>query len=178
MEKILLHTCCAPCSASIIPLLQSGYDIVSFWYNPNIYPSKENVLRKNAWQSYMQKLNIETSEKNAQWLEDDNLYDGLWLDKALKYEKGRCYFCYKIRLEQTAERARQLSVKNFSTTLLSSPYQKHDVIKQLAKDIADRFGLNFVYADPRKNFYTGVNAVKKLGLYSQKYCGCKLSVRN
>jgi hypothetical protein len=177
MQKILLHTCCAPCSASTISLLQEQYDIVSFWYNPNIYPLQEYELRKKAWQEYMQFLKIRITEKNAQWLSNDELYESVWLDKAVRCDKGRCYFCYEKRLEETSVRAKELGISNFSTTLLASPYQKHEEIKQIAQNIAELNGLNFVYIDPRKIFYTGVNQIKKMGLYSQKYCGCKLSIR-
>lgn len=175
--KILLHTCCAPCSASTISLLKEKYDIVSFWYNPNIYPLGEYNLRKKTWHEYMSFFKIETSEKSAEWIDDDKLYEPLWLDKAVAGEKGRCFFCYEKRLEETAIRAKSLGILNFSTTLLASPYQKHEDIILIANDIAEKNGLNFIYVDPRKIFYNGVNSVKKMGLYSQKYCGCKLSVR-
>jgi len=176
MEKILLHTCCAPCSASIITLLQN-YKIISLWFNPNIYPKTEHLLRYEAWQKYMKLLNIETVEVKANWLDDETLYEQLWLDDAVKCDKGRCYYCYQKRLEQTVSVAKNLDIKNFTTSLLSSPYQKHDTIIEISKNLANENNLNFVYVDPRKNFYTGVNSVKKLGLYSQKYCGCKLSIR-
>ena len=81
------------------------------------------------------------------------------------------------RLEKTVETAKQNNIKNFTTTLLSSPYQKHDVIKQMCEDMAKENDLNFVYVDPRKIHYDGVHKIKKLGLYSQRYCGCKLSIR-
>jgi len=177
MENLLLHTCCAPCSASAIKLLSKDYKITSFWFNPNIYPQKEYSLRKDAWQDYCKSINIDTEEVTADWLSDEKSYDDLWLEKALKCENGRCYYCYKTRLEQTVKTAKKLSIKNFSTTLLSSPYQKHEIIKEIAVRLAVENNLNFVYVDPRSFFYEGVNSVRKSGFYSQKYCGCKLSVR-
>jgi len=176
MEKILLHTCCAPCSASIITLLQN-YQIVSLWFNPNIYPKTEHLLRYETWQNYMKLLNIETIEVKTDWLDDESLYEKFWLDDAVKCDKGRCFYCYLKRLEKTAKIAKQNNIKNFTTSLLSSPYQKHDIIIEISKNLAKENNLNFVYVDPRKIFYNGVNSVKKLGLYSQKYCGCKLSIR-
>ena len=92
MEKILLHTCCAPCSASIITLLQN-YQIVSLWFNPNIYPKKEHLLRYDTWQKYMKLLNIDMLEVKADWFDDENLYEQLWLDNAVNCDKGRCYYC-------------------------------------------------------------------------------------
>ena len=176
MEKILLHTCCAPCSASTITLLQE-YEIVSLWFNPNIYPLKEHLARYDTWNKYMDLLNIQKLEIKADWLDDETKYEDLWLNDAVKCDKGRCYYCYLKRLEKTVETAKQNNIKNFSTTLLSSPYQKHDVIKQMCEELATKNGLNFVYVDPRKIHYDGVHKIKKLGLYSQRYCGCKLSIR-
>ena len=178
MQKILLHTCCAPCSSSTISLLKEQFDIVSFWYNPNIYPLHEYELRKDIWREYMKLMKIETAEKNAAWLGSSELYEQLWLNEAVACKQGRCFFCYKKRLEETAARAKELGIMNFSTTLLASPYQKHEEIKDIARDTAEKNGLNFIYVDPRKEFYQGVNSVKKMGLYSQKYCGCKLSMRS
>lgn len=176
MEKILLHTCCAPCSASTITLLQD-YEIVSLWFNPNIYPLKEHLARYDTWNKYMDLLNIQKKEIKADWLDDESKYEELWLNDAVKCDKGRCYYCYLKRLEKTVKTAKQNNIKNFSTTLLSSPYQKHDVIKQMCEEMAAENGLNFVYVDPRKIHYDGVHKIKKLGLYSQRYCGCKLSIR-
>ncbi len=176
MEKILLHTCCAPCSASTITLLQD-YETVSLWYNPNIYPLREHLARYVAWNKYMDLLNIQKMEIKADWLDDESQYECLWLNNAVQCDKGRCYYCYLKRLEKTVETAKQNNIKNFTTTLLSSPYQKHDVIKQMCEDMAKENDLNFVYVDPRKIHYDGVHKIKKLGLYSQRYCGCKLSIR-
>lgn len=178
MEKVLLHTCCAPCSASTIPALTllTDFKIVSFWYNPNIYPRREYLLRYNAWKKYMQIQGIKTIEEKAQW-NDDLQYDDLWLKEAVKCENGRCYYCYLKRLEKTVETAKKNNIKNFSTTLLASPYQQHDIIKFIASNLALKYGLNFVYVNPRKLYYNGVNTVKHMGLYSQRYCGCKLSMR-
>ncbi len=177
MENLLLHTCCAPCSASAIELLSKNYKITSFWFNPNIYPQKEYQLRQDAWKNYCKSINTDTQEVSPEWLSDEKSYDNLWLDKAVNCEKGRCYYCYQTRLEQTVLAAKKNSIKYFSTTLLSSPYQQHETIKEISEILAKKYGVIFVYIDPRKKFYDGVNSVKKAGFYSQKYCGCKLSVR-
>ena len=176
MEKVLLHTCCAPCSVSAIELLRD-YNIVSFWYNPNIYPLKEHLSRYDTWNKYMDLQDIQKIEIKANWLDDETQYEDLWLNNAIKCDKGRCYFCYLKRIEKTVEIAKQNNIKNFTTTLLSSPYQKHDVIKQMCEELAIKNSLNFVYIDPRKIYYNGVHKIKKLKLYSQRYCGCKLSIR-
>ena len=178
MEKILLHTCCAPCSASTIPALTllTDFKIVSLWYNPNIYPRSEYISRYDSWKKYMQIQGIKTIEEETPW-NDDSQYEKMWLDDAVKYEKGRCQYCYLKRLEKTAKIAQKNNIKNFSTTLLASPYQQHDVIKSIALEIASEYKLNFVYVGPRKLYYSGVNNVKHIGLYTHKYFGCKLSIR-
>ncbi|MDD3064939.1 MAG: epoxyqueuosine reductase QueH [Endomicrobiaceae bacterium] len=177
MDRVLLHTCCAPCSASAIPLLADKYKITTLWFNPNIFPEKEYLLRKQTWLSYSKLFDIETKEIEADWVGSEEKYGQLWLNKAIESDKGRCYYCYESRLEETARIAKKLSIYNFSTTLLSSPYQKHETIKKIAECLAEKYELNFIYIDPRKDFYAGVNSVKKIGLYSQRYCGCRISIR-
>ena len=112
MEKILLHTCCAPCSASTIKLLQE-YQIISLWFNPNIYPLQEHLARYDTWNKYMDLLNIQKLEIKADWLDDETKYEQLWLDDAIKCNKGRCYYCYLKRLEKTVEVAKQNNIRNF-----------------------------------------------------------------
>ena len=89
--------------------------------------------------------------------------------------ENRCSLCYKIRLIKTANRAIQEGFDAFTTTLLVSPYQKHELIREIGVRIGKDLSINFVYLDFRPGFYEGKNEAKKLDLYSQKYCGCIFS---
>jgi predicted adenine nucleotide alpha hydrolase (AANH) superfamily ATPase len=88
---------------------------------------------------------------------------------------GRCLFCYRLRLEKTALLAAREGYEAFSTTLLISPYQNHELLKQIGEDLADRNGIAFLYRDFRPFFREGQRRAREQGYYMQKYCGCVFS---
>ncbi|OGW75546.1 MAG: hypothetical protein A3J81_07515, partial [Nitrospirae bacterium RIFOXYB2_FULL_43_5] len=100
----------------------------------------------------------------------------LWQQKSNEEKPERCKFCYRLRLIGAAKSAKKLGFEYFSTTLLVSPQQNHELIRELALEIAENEGLKFVYRDLRHMYYKGKNVVKEMGLYSQKYCGCMPSL--
>ncbi|MDR3256174.1 MAG: epoxyqueuosine reductase QueH [Endomicrobium sp.] len=167
MKKVLLHICCAPCSASAVKMISNEYNISFYWYNPNIYDVQEYKNRKDAAIKYAKELNISFfDEKEFSYNYDD------WKNKTSEM----CNFCYMSRLEKIAVYAQQNKFDYFSTSLLSSPYQKHDLIKQIAGDLADKYKTAFLYIDFRTGFYEGKNSLRKKGYYMQKYCGCNKSL--
>jgi hypothetical protein len=90
--------------------------------------------------------------------------------------ENRCQnYCYKVRLEQTAKYAKEQGYDAFSTTLLISPYQKHEVLKTVGEEMAKKYGVEFLYRDFRIGFREGQAKARELGLYMQKYCGCVFS---
>jgi predicted adenine nucleotide alpha hydrolase (AANH) superfamily ATPase len=162
-QKVLLHICCAPCSAGAVKELADDFDISFYWYNPNIYDEPEYNNRKNSAAKYASFLGFEFFE------EEDFLYDWKeWKNKSLL----KCENCYALRLEKAASFAKKNNFAFFSTSLLSSPYQNHDLIKKYAFDFAAQYGTGFLYRDFRPYFYEGKNILKKEGYYIQKYCGC------
>ncbi|MCA6070269.1 MAG: epoxyqueuosine reductase QueH [Endomicrobium sp.] len=167
-KKVLLHVCCAPCSASAVKMLSVEYGISFYWYNPNIYNEQEYKDRKDSAIRYAKELNISFRE------EEDFLYNyENWKNKSLE----QCHICYTFRLEKTAIFAKQNNFDFFTTSLLSSLYQKHDLIKQIANDLADKYKINFLYCDFRFGFYEGKNLLRQKGYYIQKYCACNKSYR-
>ncbi|MCA6071550.1 MAG: epoxyqueuosine reductase QueH [Endomicrobium sp.] len=167
-KKVLLHVCCAPCSASAVKMLNVEYEISFYWYNPNIYNEQEYKNRKGSAIRYAKELNISFRE------EEDFLYNYKnWKNKSLE----QCRLCYTFRLEKTVIFAKQNNFDFFTTSLLSSPYQKHDLIKQIANDLADKYKINFLYCDFRPGFYEVKNLLKQKGYYMQKYCACNKSYR-
>ena len=90
----------------------------------------------------------------------------------------RCAYCYRVRLEKTAIYAKENDFEAFSTSLLVSPYQKHDLIKQIAEEIAAKVGIPFYYEDYRNGYQEGVDVSKELEMYRQPYCGCVFSERD
>lgn len=166
--KLLLHICCAPCM--IYPLEElgnKGFDIAGFFYNPNIHPFGEYRNRKQAvvdFNNNISKLNIEYS----QYLPEE-YFHAVNLKEA---SPGRCSMCWFLRLKKTAQIAKEKGFDAFSTTLLVSPYQNHELLKKIGTDIAADERIEFYYEDFRSGFRKAHNLAKNFGLYCQKYCGC------
>lgn len=168
--KLLMHTCCAPCSTYVIKRLrEEGYmDITSYWYNLNIHPYTEYKQRLETLKMYTQMINIPLVVEDYYGLREfvQNVADNI---------DGRCYFCYRSRLEKTVKYAKENGYDSFTTTLLVSPYQKHEMIIKVCEDLAKEYGIEFVYFDFRVGFREGQAMAREAGLYMQKYCGCVFS---
>ena len=167
--KLLLHCCCAPCSIQCVEVLAGeGIKPDLFWYNPNIHPFTE-------YQSRLASLRSFAEEKNLALKTNDIYGLRLFLDKTSLGAEGRCTVCYKMRLEETALAAKEMLYDGFSTTLLISPYQKHEEITGLGNELALKYGLAFVYRDFRPRFREGQKQARASSYYMQKYCGCIFS---
>lgn len=184
--KILLHVCCAICGAALTDLLKDKYDIVILFYNPNIHPKEEYEKRRGS----VKKL---TEIYNLQFIEGE--YDDKnWLEvvKGLEYEPeggARCTVCFKMRLKKAAEFAKAQNCTGFLTTLSMSPYKNEEQINMIGKDVAEKFGLQFLTAQDlagaedvkefkKKVWQKSRELAKKYEFYHQKYCGCMFSIRN
>lgn len=169
MERLLLHTCCAPCSVYCIDFLRAeGIEPVSFWYNPNIHPYQEYKARRDTLIQYAADIDMELIVR-----EDYGLRD--FVRAVADDINGRCTHCYTSRMEETARYAAEHGFTHFSTTLLVSPYQNHKGICAAAEAIAARYGVAFLYRDFRPGFREGQSKARELELYMQKYCGCVFS---
>ncbi len=167
LENVVLHICCGPCAIIPFKELSKDYHITGFFYNPNIHPINEYKERlrgvKKFAREYEMKLEISQKYPLKEFL------------KGLICSENRCHFCLANRLEITAEYASKNGFDAFTTTLLVSPYQKHDYIRKKGYDLGKEYGLQFLYIDFRKRFGEGAKISKELGLYRQKYCGCIFS---
>lgn len=168
--KLLLHTCCAPCSVYYIDSLRKeGIEPTIYWYNPNIHPYMEYKARRDTLKEYTKAIEV-----NAIFEEEYGLDE--FCKNVINNLQTRCIdYCYKVRLEQTAKYAKENGYDAISTTLLISPYQKHEELKELGEKIAQKYGLQFLYRDFRVGFREGQTKARELGLYMQKYCGCIFS---
>lgn len=170
--EILVHTCCAACL--LIPLKDlndQGYRVTAFYYNPNIHPYSEWDKRLNNLREFVE------ITKPALIVPEDSGHMEEWFRAVANNEENRCHICYTIRLNQTAARAKEMGFKAFSTTLLYSKFQKHELIREVAESISQEHSVEFIYKDWRTGWNQGVKAYKKLGLYRQIYCGCVYSER-
>lgn len=169
-KKVLMHTCCAPCSVYCIDSLRSeGIEPTVFWYNPNIHPYIEYKTRRDCLKDYCKKVGAESV-----FIEDYGLDE--FCKNVVSDIKNRCVnYCYPKRIGETAKYAKEHGFDAFTTTLLVSPYQKHEELKKVCERAADYYGVEFLYRDFRVGFREGQNKAREMGLYMQKYCGCVFS---
>ena len=167
--RLLLHICCGPCSLKVIDKIKEKVDcnIQGYYYNPNIHPKEEFARRLySTSQACANKgiaLNLESEYDIKSWLEFNE-------------KKGnRCEMCYRRRIEATAKFAAENGFTHFTTTLLVSPYQNHDLLIQICEEMAEKYGVKFYYDDFRVVYREGQKEAQSLGMYRQKYCGCVLS---
>ena len=169
--KLLMHTCCAPCSVYCIDTLRAeGIEPTLFWYNPNIHPYKEYEARLNCLKEYSESINVKLIVEDEYGLDD-------FCKNVSKSIESRCVdYCYPIRLRRAFQYAKENGYDTVTTTLLYSIYQKHDYIKKLCEELSKEYEIDFLYRDFRVGFWEGHNKAKQeLGLYMQKYCGCIFS---
>ena len=164
--KILLHICCAPCTIYPLEILRKeAGQVKGVFFNPNIHPYLEYKKRLDTVHEYAAREGLEVNLAEGYPIED-------FLRKTAALGKDSCNYCYEVRLRHTAEQARKGLFDAFTTTLLYSRYQKHDLIRATAEDIARENNIPFFYKDFRDGWEEGVRQSKEMGLYRQKYCGC------
>ncbi len=172
--KLLLHSCCGPCSTTVITMLKEYFDITVFYYNPNIEPREEYEKRKSEQIRLIKELNSEF----VKFLESDYANEEFRsVTKRLEEEKeggARCSVCFKLRLEKTALKAKELDYEYFGTTLTVSPYKNSYIINEIGAMLEKNFGVKYLYSDFKKNdgYKKSIELSKKYNLYRQNYCGC------
>jgi predicted adenine nucleotide alpha hydrolase (AANH) superfamily ATPase len=169
MKKLLIHSCCAHCAAYTVEYWRGqGYEVSALWYNPNIHPYTEHQHRLEAMQSLAEKMKLPLIMTSGYDIID-------YFREVVGHEAERCRYCFRLRLSKTAEIAREQGFDAFTTTLLISPQQKHELIKETGDEIARESGVEFLYADLRKRYSDSRHITKPLDLYRQQYCGCVYS---
>lgn len=165
--KLLLHICCAPCLLYPLERLrEKGYEISGFFYNPNIHPIAEYTHRREAIGSLAGKAGLKVIYPEYAPLD-------FFQQVKLKEEKPkRCPACWEMRLKATANLAKKNNFDAFSTTLLVSPYQDQEMLKEIGNAIHKAEEIDFYYEDLRAGFRKAHDLAKKEGIYCQKYCGC------
>ena len=169
--RVLFHVCCGPCFARAGSLLrEEGHEVTAFWYNPNVHPYKEFEARLGAFRQVCEAEGFPT-------IVDDTYDPERWLREVLDAEH-RCEPCHRDRLKATAARAAREGFDAFTTTLLASPYQDHEMAKRLGEEAATEAGIEFMYRDPRDRWKEARRRTFELEVYRQKYCGCIFSERD
>ncbi|MBR1425448.1 epoxyqueuosine reductase QueH [bacterium] len=174
-KKILLHACCGICSGYPVSLLKdSGYSVVVYFYNPNIYPQTEYQKRleaeKTLCRSFDCELIIGDYEPEVYYQEIKGLEN--------EPEKGkRCDKCFALRLRKTAQLAKALGIKEFTTSMVISPHKNYKKLTAIGEKIANEYDLEYLSTNFRKQdgFLKTNQIARELNLYRQNYCGCKFA---
>ena len=167
--KTLLHICCAPCANRPIDILRTdGLEVTGFWFNPNIHPFTEYRARRNCLRDYAGEIALPLIERDDYALRP--------FVRAVAEDIGhRCVKCYEMRLYETARQAAEGGFDSFTSSLFISPYQQHELMRDVAYRAGEAYGVQFYYQDFRPLFRDGQTRARELGFYIQKYCGCVFS---
>lgn len=181
-DKLLVHACCGPCLVAVYEDIEKNYrgynldkldDVDVIWYNINIHPKEEYDRRKETLKQF-----LDIKNRQGIYLDEYNLFN--WTKEAVNFKENgyslRCEYCYTSRLNEVFKYAKENGYTAVTTTLLISPYQKHDIICDVCEKLAKKYNVKFMYKDFRPMFWDGQHRAKDLQLYRQKYCGCIFSI--
>ena len=164
--KVLMHICCGPCSIYPVKTLKGeGLEVMGFFYRHNIHPYTECLKRQETLQNYADQIDLRVIYQDGYDLEG-------FIQNVVYREADRCRFCYHERLRSAALLAKRGKFDYFTTTLLYSKFQNHDLVKSTGESIGKSVGVDFLYQDFRSGWKEGVETSKDLGMYRQQYCGC------
>ena len=181
-RRVLLHSCCGPCSTAVIERLLPDYKVTVFFYNPNITDRDEYEKRKANQIKFIEAFNQEVPEEDkVVFIEGEYLPEDFF-DVAEGLEDcpeggERCTECFKLRLDRTAKAALVMGYPLFGTTLTVSPHKNYQLISAIGTELGDVYGLEFLDMDFKKKagFQRSIELSKKYELYRQNYCGCEFS---
>ncbi|HAX52532.1 epoxyqueuosine reductase QueH [Muricomes intestini] len=181
VPRLLLHSCCAPCSSYVLEYLSEFFEIVIFYYNPNIYPESEYYMRLAEQQKLIRDMHFKHPVSFlAGDYDRERFYEMVRGMENLKEGGARCFKCYELRLRETAEQAVKSGFDYFTTTLSISPMKNAQTLNSIGLEIAQEYGVKYLTSDfKKKNGYKrSTELSKKYGLYRQDYCGCEYSLQS
>ena len=176
--RLLLHVCCAPCASGCLEELCAVFDVTCFYYNPNIFPKEEYDRRADELARLARVMplrlppRVETGDYDRERFEA--LAQGM---EALPEGGERCMRCYRLRLSETANKARAGAYDYFTTTLSVSPYKNAAKLNEIGGELAEAYGVKWLFSDFKKNngYLRSIQNSREYGLYRQNYCGCVYS---
>jgi len=178
VPRLLLHSCCAPCSSYVLEYLSAYFEITVYYYNPNIFPPEEYEKRAAEQRDFADRLDV---LHKISFLEGDYETDLFYTEtRGLEKEPEggeRCSRCFELRLRETAKRAREDGFDYFTTTLSISPHKNAEQLNEIGKKISEETGIAYLYSDFKKKngFKRSVELTAQYGMYRQDYCGCVYS---
>ena len=181
VPKLLLHSCCAPCSSYVLEYLSNYFEITVFYYNPNIFPENEYTKRILEQQTLIGDMKVKYPVSFLAGNYDRERFFRIAQGLEHLREGGeRCFKCYELRLEEAAKIANDAGFDYFTTTLSISPLKNADKLNEIGTRLADKYGVKYLQSDfKKKNGYKrSIELSNEYGLYRQDYCGCEYSFRD
>ena len=179
--SLLLHSCCAPCSSYVLEYLSPHFSIIDYYYNPNIAPEAEERRRAEELERLIGQMDL----AHPVTFRKGNYDPESFLEAASGWEDEpeggeRCTRCFRLRLREAAEKAREWRCTFFTTTLTISPHKDAERINRIGEEIAKEYGVRFLPCDFKKRdgYKRSIELSKEYDLYRQSYCGCVFSKRN
>jgi predicted adenine nucleotide alpha hydrolase (AANH) superfamily ATPase len=164
--SVLLHICCGPCAVYPLEILKAeGIKARGYFYNPNIHPYREFMKRLEAVEQLAVREDLHVDYHREYGLRE-------YLRQVVFNEERRCGLCYDMRLQEAVRQAKNIRADAFTSTLLYSRYQDHEMIRQKAELLAEQHNIPFYYHDFREGWQQGIDMSREMGLYRQSYCGC------
>jgi predicted adenine nucleotide alpha hydrolase (AANH) superfamily ATPase len=179
--KLLIHSCCAPCSSYVLEYLSEYFDITIFYYNPNIYPAEEYDRRVEEQKQLIKAMPLKS---NVQFLQGEYQPEVFYAAvKGLEKEREggeRCFACYRLRLSEAARVAKEGGFDFFTTTLSISPHKNAEKLNEIGEQLAKEYGVPHLSSDFKKKngFKRSIELSEEYSLYRQDYCGCVFSKRD
>jgi len=175
--RLLLHSCCAPCSSHTLILLNKYFDVTIYFSNDNIYPEDEYFIRLEEVKRFINELGINSIVLDDGYNAKD-FYSAIKGLENLGEKSERCYSCYKLRLEKTAKRAKQDGFDFFTTTLSISPHKNDKWINEIGYELENKYNIKYLYSNFKKEegYINSIKLSNEYGLYRQDYCGCVFSL--
>ena len=175
--KLLLHSCCAPCSSAILEFLQNYFDTTVYFYNPNITFEEEYYKRLNEQREYHEKREYSIKVIEGKYDPREDFFKQVKGLEDRKEGGERCFKCYTLRMEATAQKAKELGFDYFSTVLSISPLKNAQWINEIGEELSEKYGIKFLNGDfKKKNRYLRSTEIsREYELYRQDYCGCVFS---
>lgn len=178
--RLLLHSCCAPCSSAVLEFLSQYMEITVFYFNPNIFPEEEFLHRISEQKRLIGELPCKNPVKFTErgW-QSERFYEAVRGLEDIPEGGERCFACYRLRLEETAKLAAAEGFDWFTTTLSVSPYKNAEKLNEIGEELGEKYGVRHLPSDFKKKdgYKRSIELSAEYGLYRQNYCGCVYSQR-
>lgn len=180
IPTLFLHSCCAPCSSYVLEYLSQYFSITVFYYNPNIYPDEEYFKRVKEQQEFIRRFPARYPISFVEGeFEKERFYNTVRGFEQIPEGGERCFRCYELRLAEAAQRAKELHMDYFTTTLSISPLKNAAKLNEIGERLSKEYGVAYLYSDFKKKggYLRSVELSHEYGMYRQDYCGCVFSMR-